>query len=152
MDDVQAMRRTIAIARESHQRGDLPFASIVMRDDEVIAEGWNEVLSSKDVSAHAEIVALRNATRRLGHVDLSDCVLYASSEPCVMCSAAIRATGIKRVVFSVPNAQFGGYSSRYPVLTDTTITRFGAAPEVTPAFLREEGQENLDTVGWISPE
>ena len=151
MDDLVAMRRTIALARESHERGDLPFASIVTRGDELIAEGWNEVLTSKDVSAHAEIVALRNATQRLGQVDLSDCVLYASSEPCVMCSAAIRATGIKRVVFSVSNAQFGGYSSRYPVMTDPTITRFGVAPDVTPAFLQEEGQKNLDDVGWISP-
>ena len=48
MDDVQAMRRTIAIARESHHRGDLPYASIVMRGDEVLAEGWNEVLTSMD--------------------------------------------------------------------------------------------------------
>ena len=148
MDDVQAMRRTIAIARESYHRGDLPYASIVMRGDEILAEGWNEVLTSMDNSAHAEIVALRHATQRLGHLDLSDCVLYASSEPCVMCSAAIRASGIKRVVFSVPNAQFGGYSSRYPVLTDRTITRFGVAPDVTPSFLREEGQKNLDDIGW----
>ncbi len=152
MNDVEAMRRTIQIARESHDRGDLPFASIVMQGEEIVAEGWNEVITSKDVSAHAEIVALRNATRRLGQLDLSACVLFASSEPCVMCSVAIRASGIKRVVFSVPNAQFGGYSSRYPIMTDTTIARFGAAPEVTPAFLREEGQKNLDDVGWIPPE
>ena len=151
MNDVDAMRRTIRIARESHDRGDLPFASIVTRGDEVIAEGWNEVLTSKDISAHAEIVALRHATQRLGTLDLSDCVLYASSEPCVMCSAAIRASRIKRVVFSVPNDQFGGYSSRYPVMTDATIARFGTAPDVLPAFLREEGQKNLDDIGWQSP-
>jgi tRNA(adenine34) deaminase len=148
MDDATAMRRTIELAREAHARGEQPFASLVLLDGQVVGQGWNTVASSHDVSAHAEIVALRDATARLGRSDLSDCTLFASYEPCVMCGCAIRAARVGRVLFGIPNDRFGSYSSRFNVLTDAALARFGPVPQVTAGYLEPEARRALIDVGW----
>ena len=78
-----------------------PFGAVVVRDDTVIGEGWNEVLRSKDPTAHAEVVAIRNACRKLATNELKGCEIYASCEPCPMCLGAIYWSRLDRVYFSV---------------------------------------------------
>ena len=142
MDDVKAVERCIEIATAAGQAGEQPFGSIVVRGDEIVGEGENCVARTLDPTAHAEIIAIRRACQSLGRIDLSDCVLYTSGEPCWMCSTAIRITGITRVTFAAPSAPGGpgGYSSPYPILLDTTSTRFGPPPEVVPGFLSDRSQ------------
>lgn len=77
-----------------------PFGAIIVRDGEVIAEGWNRVVASNDPTAHAEVVAIRAACAKLGRFHLADCVLYASSEPCPMCLSAAYWARIQRIVFA----------------------------------------------------
>jgi guanine deaminase len=84
------MRRAIALAQngiDSNLGG--PFGAIVVCDGEIIGEGWNQVTSTNDPTAHAEIVAIRNACARLGSFQLDNCVIYTSCEPCPMCLGAI---------------------------------------------------------------
>ena len=77
-----------------------PFGAVVARDGEIVAEGSNRVLSATDPTAHAEIVAIREAARAQGDFDLSGCTLYASCEPCPMCLGAILWARIDRVVYA----------------------------------------------------
>lgn len=76
-----------------------PFGAVIVKDGEIIATGHNEVLKTNDPTAHAEIVAIRKATAKLGRFDLSDCEIYSSCEPCPMCFAAIHWAKMKRLYF-----------------------------------------------------
>lgn len=77
-----------------------PFGSVIVRNNRIVGRGWNRVTSTNDPTAHAEIVAIRDACRRLGRFELADCDLYTSCEPCPMCLAAIYWARIKRVYYA----------------------------------------------------
>lgn len=95
------MDRAIELSREGMNRGDGgPFGAVIVRDGEVIAEGNNRVLVTNDPTNHAEVVAIRRATEKLGRFDLSDCELYTSCEPCPMCLGAIYWARPKKVYFA----------------------------------------------------
>jgi len=91
-----------------------PFGAVVAKDGKIIARGHNRVLATNDPTAHAEIVAIRKAAKRLGRFDLSDCVVYTTSEPCPMCFAAIRWAKIKTVYYgcSVDDAAAIGFADK----------------------------------------
>jgi tRNA(Arg) A34 adenosine deaminase TadA len=95
------MRRAIALSREKAREGEGgPFAAVVVRDGTVISEGWNMVTGHNDPTAHAEIVAIRLACATLGTFSLEGCTIYASSEPCPMCLAAIHWARIDRIYYA----------------------------------------------------
>jgi guanine deaminase len=83
------MRRAIALALESVRSGGGPFAAVVVKDGRIVAEGANRVTSANDPTAHAEVVAIREACRALGDFQLAGCDLYTTCEPCPMCLGAI---------------------------------------------------------------
>lgn len=88
--DKKFMRRAIALAEEGIERAaGGPFGCVITKDDEIIAEGYNRVTSTNDPTAHAEVVAIRNACQKLNSFQLDDCVIYTSCEPCPMCLGAI---------------------------------------------------------------
>ncbi len=100
------LKRTIELACQGSQHGEGgPFGALIVHQDQVIAESWNQVLSSCDPTAHAEIGAIRTASRHLGRFHLEDCVLYTSSEPCPMCLAAAYWARISRIVFANTRAE-----------------------------------------------
>ena len=83
------LEQAIRMAKENAAKGDGPFAAIVVRNGEIVGTGVNRVGSEHDPTAHAELLAIREACIRLARTDLSDCTLYASGEPCPMCMGAI---------------------------------------------------------------
>ena len=96
------MERAVSLSRKGMELGHGgPFGAVIVKDGVVVGEGWNDVLKSKDPTAHAEIVAIRNACRELGTFDLSGSEIYASCEPCMMCLGAIYWSRISKVYFSV---------------------------------------------------
>jgi tRNA(Arg) A34 adenosine deaminase TadA len=104
--DRRFLERAVELADEGMRSGmGGPFGAVVVRSDEAIAEGCNQVTSANDPTAHAEIVAIRRACRTLDTFDLSGCVLYASTEPCPMCLGAILWARLDRVVFSTPRSE-----------------------------------------------
>ena len=114
--DLKHLRRAIGLSREKMLAGaGGPFGAIVARSDEVLAEGWNQVTSTCDPTAHAEIVALRGAARRLRDFSLAGCVLYTSCEPCPMCLAAAYWARIDRIVFAATRADAaaGGFDDAF---------------------------------------
>ncbi len=101
MDDASLLREAIRLAGLHSSSGhNGPFGAVVARGGEVVGEGWNRVVELGDPTAHAEMLALRDAARRLGTHVLDDCVLYSSCEPCPMCLAAAYWARIPRVVFA----------------------------------------------------
>lgn len=95
------LRRAISLA---HQHMDAneggPFGAVIVKGDSVVADGWNQVTSTSDPTAHAEVVAIRRACTALGGWNLSGCVLYSSCEPCPMCLAAAYWARVDRIVFA----------------------------------------------------
>ena len=95
------MRRAIALSCEKMQGGSGgPFGAVIVRNGEIVAEGWNQVTSCTDPTAHAEIVAIRDAARRLGRFHLDDCEIYTSCEPCPMCLGAIYWAHLRHIYFA----------------------------------------------------
>lgn len=104
------LREAIALARANIDQGGRPFGAVVVCDAKVIATGVNEILATNDPTAHAEMTAIRAASRKLGSPDLSGCVVYASGHPCPMCMAAMRLAGVRQVAYAYSNedgAPFG---------------------------------------------
>lgn len=100
MDHNDLIYQTIQLALENVKRGGGPFGALVVKDGTVIATGANQVTSTNDPTAHAEVVAIRNACRVLGNFDLTECEIYCSCEPCPMCLGAIYWARPSRVFFA----------------------------------------------------
>ncbi len=95
------MRRAIALSREHMNAGHGgPFGAVIVKDGEIVGEGWNQVTSANDPTAHAEVMAIRSACRRLGTFSLSGAVIYTSCEPCPMCLAAIYWARLSRIYYA----------------------------------------------------
>ncbi|WP_020601494.1 nucleoside deaminase [Spirosoma spitsbergense] len=109
MNDDFFLRQTFQLAREgmtTNQGG--PFGSLVVRDGEIVGRGYNQVTSTNDPTAHAEVVAIRDACRNLGTFQLEGCTLYASCEPCPMCLGAIYWARPSRIVYGAFHSDAAG--------------------------------------------
>ena len=144
MDDVEAMERCLALARAAVEAGDGPYGSVIVRDGALLAEGRNTENADLDPTAHAETNAVRAACRAVGSFDLSGCTLYASFEPCAICSLAIRRTGIARVVIAASGGDAGGYTSKYAILRDPDL---GAPPRVELGLMADRSEALLRQTG-----
>ena len=122
------MRRCKELAEIARQRGDSPVGSLLVLAGKIIAEGVEGGKTHRDITYHAEIEAIRQATELLQSQDLSACVMYTTHEPCIMCSYMIRHTRINTVVMAITTGDIGGMSSAYPLLADTTIEKWGTPP------------------------
>jgi len=110
------LRRAIALSLDHMRAGHGgPFGAVIARGGEVVAEGWNQVQSAGDPTAHAEMVAIRAAATRLGGFSLKGCVLYTSCEPCPMCLAAAYWARVDRIVFAATRADAaaGGFDDAF---------------------------------------
>lgn len=105
------MHEALVLAREAAQRGEVPVGAVVVKDGRVIGRGYNQPISASDPTAHAEIVALRDAARTLGNYRLSGCDLYVTVEPCAMCSGAIMHARLARVVYGARDPKAGACGS-----------------------------------------
>jgi len=105
MDEI-FLQKSVDLAQANLALGEGgPFGAVIVRNGQIIAEGWNQVVASNDPTAHAEVVAIRIATAKLGRFHLDDCVLYASSEPCPMCLSAAYWARVQRIVFANSRAE-----------------------------------------------
>src|SRR5271170_1546016 len=142
--DMRMMARCIELSRDSVAAGELPFGCVICRDDEVVVEATNRVARDRDITRHAEMVAMSEAQRLLGTRRLSRCTLYSNVEPCGMCSYCIRETRIRKVVYAIQSPIMGGHS-KWKMLQDREISSvipevFGRVPEIAGAVMREEAE------------
>ena len=98
-EDAKFMQMAIDLSIENIDTGGGPFGAVIVRDGEVIATGANRVVPNADPTAHAEVMAIRNACTKLGTFLLTDCTIYSSCEPCPMCLSALYWAGVKRICY-----------------------------------------------------
>lgn len=103
-NDELYLKRAVELARNNVATGGRPFGAVLVKDDQVLAEAVNEIHLSQDPTAHAELLAIRSTSQRLG-ARLDGCVMYASGQPCPMCLSAMYLSGVERVVFAASNEQ-----------------------------------------------
>lgn len=111
MNDEDWMRHAIRLAERAEQQGEVPVGAVMVYQNQVIAEGWNQPIQQNDPSAHAEIVAIRAAGVALNNYRLLDCTLYVTLEPCIMCLGAITNARINRLVFGAYDDKRGAICS-----------------------------------------
>ncbi|MBP2602844.1 nucleoside deaminase [Acinetobacter calcoaceticus] len=99
----QFLRKAIELAYNNIEKGGRPFGAVVVKNGESIASGVNQILTTNDPTAHAELLAIRAASQVLGSANLEGCSVYASGHPCPMCMAAMRLAGIKSVSYAYSN-------------------------------------------------
>ena len=114
MDDVH-MRAALELAREAERAGEVPVGAVVVMAGEIIGRGRNSPISSADPTAHAEMLALREAARHTGNYRLEGATLYATLEPCCMCAGALVAARVGRLVFGARDLRFGGVRSKFRI-------------------------------------
>ncbi len=124
------MRRCVQLAREARERGEVGVGAVIVRDNTLLAEASEQIRTHLDVAGHAELLAIRQACRALGTLDLSGCTLYTNVEPCWMCAFALREAGISSVVIGAPVEDIGGVTSMYPLLTTPDIPGWKPPPTV----------------------
>ena len=121
MDDLEAMSLALAEATAALAHGDVPIGAVAIRDGEVIAQRHNERELTRDPTAHAELLALRDAAAHLGRWRLDDVTLVVTLEPCAMCAGALVNSRVARVVFGAPDMKAGAVGSLYNLCVDPRL-------------------------------
>ncbi len=110
------MQKALALADRARQSDEVPVGAILVKDETIIGQGWNQPIGQHDPTCHAEIVALREAGRNLLNYRLPDTTLYVTLEPCAMCAGALIHARVKRVVFGAYDPRTGAAGSVFPLL------------------------------------
>ncbi|MBA3034547.1 MAG: tRNA adenosine(34) deaminase TadA [Gammaproteobacteria bacterium] len=111
MDDSDFMGMALELARQAATLGEVPVGAVIVQDGTVVGRGFNQPIGRHDPTAHAEVMALRDAAARLGNYRLPGCTLYVTLEPCVMCAGAIMHARIERVVYGARDPKTGAAGS-----------------------------------------
>jgi tRNA(adenine34) deaminase len=114
--DLHFMRHALVLAARAAEQGEVPVGAVLVNEGEIIGEGWNQPIGLHDPSAHAEMVALRDAASRVGNYRLPGSTLYVTLEPCVMCAGAIIHARVQRLVFGATDPKAGAVQSVYDVI------------------------------------
>lgn len=130
LDDTYFMRIALNEAEDAYAENEIPVGAVVVLDDKIVAKGHNLTETLKDVTAHAEMMALTSAANALGAKYLQDCTLYVTLEPCLMCAGAIAHAQVKTLVFGASDPKRG-----YSVYTDG---KFPSKAEIRQGVLADE--------------
>ena len=109
--DSHWMQHALHLAEQATEQDEVPVGAVVVLNEEAIGEGWNQPISSCDPTAHAEIIALRDAAQRIGNYRLTGATLYVTLEPCLMCAGAMIHARIGRLVFGASDPKRGAVNS-----------------------------------------
>jgi len=140
--DEQYIRNALDLAREGARRNEVPVGAVVVREGTIIAGASNRTIREQDPTAHAEVLAIRDASAKLDRWRLDDCTLYVTLEPCAMCAGAVVLARMKRVVFGAWDEKAGMAGSvgdllRHPRLNHRPEVRAGVLAEECAALLED---------------
>lgn len=139
--DEAFMQRALELARHAEAHGEVPVGAVLVLDAEVIGEGWNQPIGQHDPSAHAEIMALRDAGRKLRNYRLPETTLYVTLEPCPMCAGAIVHARVGKVIYGASDPRSGAAGSVFDLLPSDQ--RFNHVTEAEGGVLAEESAQLL---------
>jgi tRNA(adenine34) deaminase len=138
--DERLMREALRLAREAAAAGEVPVGAVLAIGETIIGRGENAPIARHDPTAHAEMLALRQAAERTANYRLQDATLYCTLEPCVMCAGALVAARVKKLVFGARDLRFGGVRSKFRIADSEVLNH---AVEVVEGVLAGECVELL---------
>lgn len=139
-NDERWMQHALKLAEYAEHNGEVPVGAVIVQNDMVIAEGWNQPISTHDATAHAEIVALRKAGYTLSNYRLPDTTLYVTLEPCVMCIGALIHARVCRVVYAATEPKTGAVESAFQLCANDLHNH---EIEILGGVLADESSEML---------
>jgi tRNA(adenine34) deaminase len=145
-EDLRFMEAALALAREARERQEVPVGAVVAMDGAIVGRGYNQPIGASDPTAHAEIVAMRDAARRLGNYRLTGATLYVTIEPCQMCVGAMIHARIARVVYGTPEPKAGAIESamrahEHPSLNHRLMATGGVLGDECRALMQQFFQD-----------
>ena len=126
-DDQYWMEQALVYAKQAEQLDEIPVGAIIVKDNQLISAGYNRSITDNDPSAHAEMIAVREAGKVLNNYRLIDCTLYVTLEPCSMCAGLLVHSRIKRLVFGAADAKTGSAGSIMNLFQSPTLCHLGRA-------------------------
>ena len=144
MNDADFMRLAIEAALEGIAAGQTPFGAAIVRAGQLVVATHNVVWATTDITAHAEVHAIREACTRLGTIDLNGCTIYSTTEPCPMCFSAIHWSKIGRIVYGASIADAAAAGFRELTISNEQMKKIGGSGvELVPGFMHEECMETF---------
>jgi tRNA(adenine34) deaminase len=140
VNDETFMHEALALARQAAVAGEVPVGAVVVKDGAVVGRGHNRPVSGRDPTAHAEMIALRDAAQNVGNYRLADCALYVTLEPCAMCAGAIMHARIGRVVYGAQDPKSGACGSVVNLFAEDRLNHHAT---VTGGVLADEAARLL---------
>jgi tRNA(adenine34) deaminase len=132
--DTQMMKKALLLAKKAAEKDEVPVGALIVREGKIIARAYNKRETKKSPTAHAELLAIENAAKKLGGWRLPGCTLYVTLEPCPMCAGAIINARIPTVVYGAPDPKAGALGSVY----DLAQGKLNHTPQVIEGVLRDE--------------
>ena len=126
MTDADYMREALRLALDAESLGEVPVGAVVVKDGEIIGRGFNQPISAHDPTAHAEVVAMRNATVAIGNYRLVGCELFVTLEPCIMCAGAIMHARVSRLVYGAADPKTGACGSVIDLFANDRLNHHAA--------------------------
>ncbi|MGH8307882.1 MAG: tRNA adenosine(34) deaminase TadA [Gammaproteobacteria bacterium] len=139
-EDEKWMQEALILARKAEAEGEVPVGALVVRDGAIIGRGWNHPIAVHDPTAHAEIIAMREAAQKLNNYRLTNTTLYVTLEPCAMCAGAMVHARVKRLVFGATDPRAGAAGSVFNLVQTAYLNH---RLEVTGGVMAEECGEIL---------
>ena len=133
--DLQFMSRALELARVAESAGEVPVGAVIVKDEQIVAEGWNQPIGLHDPSAHAEMLAMRSAAQVLGNYRLLDTTLYVTLEPCAMCAGAMVNARVKRLVYAATDPRAGAAGTVFNITQHEALNH---RLEVTAGVMADE--------------
>ena len=134
------MEQALVLAGQAGQEGEVPIGAVIVRDGKIIGRGWNQNIGLNDPSAHAEIMAMRDAGKTLGNHRLPGCSLYVTLEPCPMCAGAMIHARLERIIYGANDPKTGAAGGKFDLLLDPAHNH---APAVAGGCLAGECSTRL---------
>jgi len=134
------MQKALDLAELAEKQGEVPVGAILVKDDEIVGQGYNQPISNHDPSAHAEIIALREAGQKLQNYRLVDSTMYVTLEPCAMCAMAMVHARVAKIVFATKEPRTGAGGSLYQLLQHSSHNH---QIEIVDGVLKDESANLL---------
>jgi tRNA(adenine34) deaminase len=142
MNDEYWMAKALELARRAEQAGEVPVGAVIVKDNELIAEGWNQPITSNDATSHAEIMAMREAGKKLNNYRLIDTIMYVTLEPCSMCVGAMIHARVSKVVYGTAEPRTGALGGAFNLLA---ASRHNHDFDVVSGVLADESKALMQT-------
>ena len=133
--NIYFMKQALNCAKQAYKIGEVPVGAVIVKDNKIIARGYNKSIKLQDTTAHAEIVAIRKACKKLNNYRLNDCSIYVTIEPCSMCVGALMLARIKKIYFGAKDIKTGACGS---VLDIATSNKLNHKIEISCGHLEQE--------------